>query len=31
MRPVTSIAVVVLLAFIVIAFIVKLASGGLSP
>lgn len=31
MRPVTSIAVVVLLAFIVIAFIVKLLTGGLSP
>jgi hypothetical protein len=30
-RPVTSIAVAVLLAFIVIAFLVKLASGGLSP
>jgi hypothetical protein len=31
MRPITSIAVAVLLAFIVIAFVVKLASGGLSP
>ena len=31
MRPVTSIAVAVLLAFIVIAFLVKLATGGLSP
>lgn len=31
MRPVTSIAVAVLLAFIVIAFVVKLASGGLTP
>jgi hypothetical protein len=30
-RPVTSIAVAVLLAFIVIAFLIKLASGGLSP
>jgi hypothetical protein len=30
-RPVTSIAVAVLLAFIVIAFVVKLASGGLTP
>jgi hypothetical protein len=30
-RPVTSIAVAVLLAFIVIAFLVKLATGGLSP
>jgi hypothetical protein len=30
-RPVTSIAIAVLLAFIVIAFLVKLASGGLSP
>ena len=31
MRPVTSIAVAVLLAFIVIAFLVKLLSGGLTP
>lgn len=31
MRPVTSIAVAVLLAFIVVAFVVKLASGGLTP
>jgi hypothetical protein len=31
MRPVTSIAVAVLLAFIVIAFLIKLFSGGLSP
>lgn len=31
MRPVTSIAVAVLLAFIVLAFLVKLATGGLSP
>lgn len=31
MRPVTSIAIVVLMAIIVIAFIVKLASGGLTP
>jgi hypothetical protein len=30
-RPVTSIAVAILLAFIVIAFLVKLATGGLSP
>ena len=30
-RPVTSIAVSVLLAFIVIAFIIKLLTGGLSP
>ena len=31
MRPVTSIAIAVLLAFIVVAFLVKLAAGGLSP
>jgi hypothetical protein len=31
MRPVTSIAIAVLLAFIVLAFLIKLASGGLSP
>lgn len=31
MRPVTSIAIAVLLAFIVIAFLVKLLSGGLTP
>lgn len=31
MRPVTSIVVVVLLAFIVVAFIIKLLSGGLTP
>jgi hypothetical protein len=31
MRPVTSIAVAVLLVFIVVAFLIKLASGGLSP
>ena len=31
MRPVTSIAIAVLMAFIVIAFLVKLASGGLTP
>jgi hypothetical protein len=31
MRPVTSIAVAVLLAFIVIAFLIKLLNGGLSP
>lgn len=30
-RPVTSIAVSVLLAFIVIAFIIKLLTGGLTP
>jgi hypothetical protein len=30
-RPVTSIAIAVLMAFIVIAFLVKLASGGLTP
>jgi hypothetical protein len=30
-RPVTSIAIAVLMAFIVIAFLVKLAAGGLSP
>ena len=31
MRPVTSIAITVLMAFIVIAFLVKLATGGLTP
>jgi hypothetical protein len=31
MRPVTSIAVAILLVFIVLAFLVKLATGGLSP
>ena len=31
MRPVTSIAVGVLLAFIVVAFVIKLLSGGLTP
>ncbi len=31
MRPVTSIAVSILLAFIVGAFVFKLATGGLSP
>lgn len=30
-RPVTSIAVAVLLALIVVAFVVKLAAGGLTP
>jgi hypothetical protein len=30
-RPVTSIVVAVLLAFIVVAFLIKLASGGLTP
>jgi hypothetical protein len=30
-RPVTSIAVAILLAFIVGAFVFKLLSGGLSP
>jgi hypothetical protein len=30
-RPVTSIAVTILLAFIVGAFVFKLLSGGLSP
>jgi hypothetical protein len=30
-RPVTSIAIAVLMAFIVIAFLVRLASGGLTP
>ncbi len=31
MRPVTAIIVAVLLAFIVVAFVIKLVSGGLSP
>jgi len=30
-RPVTSIAVAALLAFIVLAFIIKLVTGGLTP
>jgi len=30
-RPITSIVVAVLLAFIVVAFIVKLLGGGLTP
>jgi len=30
-RPVTSIAIAVLLGFILLAFVVKLASGGLTP
>jgi hypothetical protein len=30
-RPVTSIAVAILLAFIVVAFVVKLLTGGLTP
>jgi len=30
-RPVTSIAIAVVLAFIVIAFVVKLLTGGLTP
>lgn len=31
MRPVTSIAVAILMAFIVVAFLIKLFTGGLSP
>lgn len=31
MRPVTSIAVAVLMAIIVIAFVIKLGVGGLAP
>jgi len=31
MRPVTSIVVAVLLTFIVIAFVIKLLIGGLTP
>jgi hypothetical protein len=31
MRPVTSIAVAVLLGVILLAFVFKLASGGLTP
>jgi len=31
MRPVTSIVVAVLLAFIVVAFVAKLLTGGLTP
>jgi len=31
MRPVTSIAVAVVLAVIVTAFVIKLLSGGLNP
>lgn len=31
MRPVTSIVISVLIAFIVIAFVVKLLTGGLTP
>jgi hypothetical protein len=30
-RPVTSIAIAVVLAFIVTAFVVKLLTGGLTP
>jgi len=30
-RPVTSIAVVILLVFIAIAFVVKMLTGGLTP
>lgn len=31
MRPVTAIVVAILLAFIVVAFVIKLLNGGLSP
>jgi hypothetical protein len=31
MRPVTSIVVAVLLAFIVVSFVIKLLAGGLTP
>jgi len=31
MRPVTSIVVAVLLVFIVVAFVIKLLAGGLTP